>query len=101
LSLFVAMLVVGGLGTFWGPMLGTALIMVVSEALRDLEEARLIVVGLILLLTIVLAPRGLVPLLQQGWARLQQWMAEDDAPEDGPGEDVPENKPTPQQEGSR
>jgi len=92
LSLFVAMLVVGGLGTFWGPMLGTALIMVVSEALRDLEEARLIVVGLILLLTIVLAPRGLVPLLQQGWARLQRWMAEDD---------VPEDEPAPQEEGSR
>ncbi len=31
LSLFVAMLVVGGLGTFWGPMLGTAVIVVVSE----------------------------------------------------------------------
>jgi branched-chain amino acid transport system permease protein len=84
LSLFVAMLVVGGLGTFWGPMLGTALIMIVSEALRDLEEARLIVVGLILLITIVLAPRGLVPLLQEGWARLQRWMAEDDVPKDEP-----------------
>ena len=53
LSLFVAMLVVGGLGTFWGPMLGTALIIVVSEYLRDFEEARLIIVGLILLVTIV------------------------------------------------
>lgn len=90
LSLFVAMLVVGGLGTFWGPMLGTALIVVISEYLRDFDEARLIIVGLILLATIVLAPRGLVPLLQQGWNRLQRWMAEDDAreaepaPKDGP-----------------
>lgn len=87
LSLFVAMLVVGGLGTFWGPMLGTALIVVVSEYLRDFDEARLIIVGLILLVTIVLAPRGLVPLLQQGWNRLQRWMAEDD---------VHEPKPTPE-----
>ena len=78
LSLFVAMLVVGGLGTFWGPMLGTAVIMVVSEYLRDFEEARLIIVGLILLVTIVVAPRGLVALLQEGWARLQRWMAEDE-----------------------
>lgn len=78
LSLFVAMLVVGGLGTFWGPMLGTAVIVVVSEYLRDFEEARLIIVGLILLVTIVVAPRGLVPLLQEGWARLQRWMAEED-----------------------
>lgn len=78
LSLFVAMLVVGGLGTFWGPMLGTAVIVVVSEYLRDFEEARLIIVGLILLVTIVVAPRGLVPLLQGGWARLQRWMAEEE-----------------------
>ena len=82
LSLFVAMLVVGGLGTFWGPMLGTAVIVVVSEVLRDFEEARLIIVGLILLVTIVLAPRGLVPLLQEGWERLQRWMAEDEATEE-------------------
>ena len=78
MSLFVAMLVVGGLGTFWGPMLGTAVIMVVSEYLRDFEEARLIIVGLILLVTIVVAPRGLVPLLQDGWERLQRWMAEEE-----------------------
>ena len=78
------MLVVGGLGTFWGPMLGTALIVVVSEYLRDFDEARLIIVGLILLVTIVLAPRGLGPLLQQGWNRLQRWMAEDDVQEPEP-----------------
>ncbi len=71
-------------------MLGTALIVVVSEYLRDFDEARLIIVGLILLVTIVLAPRGLVPPLQQGWSRLQRWMAEDEAreaepaPKDGP-----------------
>ena len=49
MALFVTMLVIGGLGTFAGPMVGTALIMVVSEYLRDFEEARLIIVGLILL----------------------------------------------------
>lgn len=93
MSLFVAMLVVGGLGTFWGPMLGTAVIMVVSEYLRDFEEARLIVVGLILLVTIVVAPRGFVAVLQQAWTRLQRWMAEDESavddaappPAEGPG----------------
>lgn len=79
MSLFVAMLVVGGLGTFWGPILGTAVILAVSEYLRDYDELRLIIVGLILLVTIVVAPRGLVPALQGGWRRLQRWMAEDEA----------------------
>ena len=90
MSLFVAMLVVGGLGTFWGPMLGTAVIMVVSEYLRDFEEARLIVVGLILLVTIVVAPRGLVAVLQQGWARLQRWMAEGESAVDNAAPPPPE-----------
>jgi branched-chain amino acid transport system permease protein len=79
MSLFVAMLVVGGLGTFWGPMLGTGLIMIVSEYLRDVEDLRLVIVGLILLVTIVAAPRGLVPAIGNGWRRVQRWMAEDDA----------------------
>ena len=77
MSLFVAMLVVGGLGTFSGPLVGTAVIMIVSEYLRDYDELRLIIVGLILLGTIVVAPRGLVPALQGAWARTQRWMAEE------------------------
>ena len=84
MALFVAMLVIGGLGTFAGPMVGTALVMVVSEYLRDYQEARLIIVGLILLLTIVLAPRGLVPAARDGWARVQRWMAEDDVRDETP-----------------
>lgn len=90
MALFVAMLVIGGLGTFAGPIVGTALIMVVSEYLRDYQEARLIIVGLILLFTIVLAPRGLVPAAREGWARVQRWMAEDDVSEDGRDEPRPD-----------
>jgi branched-chain amino acid transport system permease protein len=82
MALFVTMLVIGGLGTFAGPMLGTALVMLVSEYLRDYQEARLIIVGLILLVVIVVAPLGLVPALQGAWARLQRWMAEEQGPED-------------------
>jgi len=80
MALFVSMLVVGGLGTFTGPLVGTALIMLVSEYLRDFQEARLVIVGLILLVAIVLAPRGLVPAIHDGWARVQRWMAEDETP---------------------
>ena len=86
MSLFVAMLVVGGLGTYSGPLVGTAVIVVVSEYLRDYDELRLIIVGLILLVTIVIAPRGLVPAFADLRRRVQVWMAEDDAAsEDEPG----------------
>lgn len=80
MALFVAMLVVGGLGTFSGPIVGTAVILIVSEYLRDYDELRLIIVGVILLATIVIAPRGLVPAFTGGWQRLQRWMDEDAAP---------------------
>lgn len=80
MALFVAMLVVGGLGTLSGPLLGTALVILVSEYLRDYQESRLIIVGLILLVTMVVAPRGLVPALNGAWARIQRWMAEDEGP---------------------
>ncbi|MFM7717973.1 MAG: branched-chain amino acid ABC transporter permease [Actinomycetota bacterium] len=79
MSLFVAMLVVGGMGTVAGPVVGTAVIMVVSEYLRDFDELRLVIVGLILLATIVLAPRGLVPALEGARSRLSRWVAEDEA----------------------
>jgi branched-chain amino acid transport system permease protein len=101
MALFVAMLVIGGLGTFTGPMLGTALIMIVSEYLRDYQEARLIIVGLILLLTIVLAPRGVVPALQEGWARVQRWMAEDEEEAPAGGEREPEASPVESGKGTR
>ena len=90
MALFVAMLVIGGLGTFAGPIVGTALIMVVSEYLRDYQTVRLIIVGLILLLTIVLAPRGLVPALQDARARVRRWVAEDEA-QDEPGAPLEED----------
>jgi branched-chain amino acid transport system permease protein len=94
MSLFVAMLVVGGLGTFSGPIVGTALITVVSEYLRDYDELRLIIVGLILLVTIVVAPRGIVPAIADVRRRVQAWVAEDEAPPEeepaaGAGEEVP------------
>jgi branched-chain amino acid transport system permease protein len=93
MSLFVAMLVVGGLGTFSGPLVGTAVIMVVSEYLRDYDELRLIIVGLILLVTIVVAPRGVVPAVQGAWARAQRWMAEDAGDGAAPAEPMTEERP--------
>lgn len=81
MSLFVAMLVVGGMGTVAGPIVGTAVITVVSEYLRDFDELRLVIVGAILLSTIVLAPRGLIPSLDVARSRVSRWLAEDEAPE--------------------
>jgi branched-chain amino acid transport system permease protein len=78
MTLFVTMLVVGGLGTVSGPLVGTAVILAISEYLRDHNEYRLIVLGVILLAMIVVAPRGIVPVLADTRARLERWMSEDE-----------------------
>jgi branched-chain amino acid transport system permease protein len=72
LVLVITMIVVGGWGTFWGPILGTALILVLDEVLRDLLDGgwRLIVFGLLLGVLVVTAPNGLAPWLRE---RLQNF----------------------------
>ena len=61
--------VVGGAGTFWGPVLGSTLITLVPEVLRGVGVSagavRLFVNGLILLLVIVFLPNGLSSLFQR------------------------------------
>lgn len=65
---FVLMVVVGGLGTFWGPLLGAAVVVILSEVLREFipmlipsagGEYQIIVYGIILILLMVFRPEGL------------------------------------------
>jgi branched-chain amino acid transport system permease protein len=69
----LAMIVIGGWGTFSGPIFGTAFIILLEEKwLREgsLQEYRRLVLGLMLACIAVLAPRGLFPLLTDGVRRL-------------------------------
>lgn len=56
------MVVIGGTGTFLGPILGAFLVESVPELLRVAESFRLPIFGLLLIGTILFAPRGLVAL---------------------------------------
>ena len=62
IGLLLAMIVVGGWGSFWGPILGALLVMGVSEKLHDIEDWRLLIFGAWLVATIVYLPGGLVSL---------------------------------------
>jgi branched-chain amino acid transport system permease protein len=52
-------IVIGGTGGFFGPMLAAFLVISVPEVLRSFEAYRLPTYGLILLITILFLPRGL------------------------------------------
>ncbi|MHA0043060.1 branched-chain amino acid ABC transporter permease [Deinococcus sp. PEB2-63] len=60
-------LLVGGLGTLAGPLLGTALIYSLTQTLKGLQDYQYIVFGPLLVLLVMYAPHGLAGL----WARLR------------------------------
>jgi branched-chain amino acid transport system permease protein len=59
LMLLLAMIVVGGQGSKWGPIFGCATIMVLNESFRDLPEWRGFAVGVTMMLVLLVWPRGI------------------------------------------
>jgi len=57
----LSMAVIGGLGTIWGPVLGAIIITLLPEYLHGADEYRLIIYGLLVLITLAVFPRGLFP----------------------------------------
>ncbi|WP_336659892.1 branched-chain amino acid ABC transporter permease [Leucobacter sp. USHLN153] len=90
MTLIVTMMVVGGLGTITGPIIGTILISFVQMQLQDVPEVRFVALGIVLLIVILAMPRGLVPFISGLWARFEFWMNEDQDWTDDDYEDEPE-----------
>ena len=67
----LAMIVIGGWGTFGGPIIGTILLSVLSELLQGVSQYRLVIFGLILVVTIVVAPQGLTGLFTSVLRRVE------------------------------
>lgn len=74
MTLLVTMLVVGGLGTVMGPIVGTLIIASVQAQLEQWPEVRLMFLGVILLVMILAWPRGLVPVFSDLNVKFQNWM---------------------------
>jgi len=68
-------MVVGGRGSPWGPIVGTSVLMTISELLRGSKEYLPLVYGAVLIPVILFYPRGLVGLphsISQWFARRRQ-----------------------------
>lgn len=59
----LAMIIVGGVGRFLGPILGALLLTVLGEVLREFGDFRMLLYGGIVMLFVLGAPRGLAGLL--------------------------------------
>lgn len=57
--MFLTMLLFGGTGSFWGPIIGAIAVLLINESLRDLQNLQMLVFGILMLLVIVAIPGGL------------------------------------------
>jgi branched-chain amino acid transport system permease protein len=68
--LYVTMAIVGGLGHFWGALLGAAALTVLNEVLRPTGVYRQLVLGVCLLLVMLFMPQGIWEATMSGLRRL-------------------------------
>jgi branched-chain amino acid transport system permease protein len=102
MSVYVTMLVIGGLGTATGPIIGTILVQIVATVLVTHPGAEFTILGIFLLVIVIFVPDGLSGLIGRYWRRIATWAAEG---EDGEPEAQSETQPgagpqAGQQEGS-
>ena len=60
---FITMIVLGGLSSIFGGVIGAALLTALPQAIADLQDYKNIVLGLILIVIMIFMPRGIVPTL--------------------------------------
>ena len=63
------MVIIGGAGTLYGPIVGAAVVTGLRNYLSVYVESWVIALGLVYILAVFFAPRGIVGLLPQRWAR--------------------------------
>jgi branched-chain amino acid transport system permease protein len=71
----VMYIVIGGMGTFWGPLIGTLFLVTLPEFLRMFQEFRLLILGVLLIITITFLPDGIIGGAKLLWRRGTQLLA--------------------------
>jgi branched-chain amino acid transport system permease protein len=89
MSIDVTMLVIGGLGTVTGPIIGTVLVTAIQTKLINYPGWQLTVLGAVLLVIVVFVPGGFVGVFSRISRRVGAWVGEED--------DVPPGDPEPDQ----
>jgi len=69
--LLVTMVVLGGMASLWGAVLGALFLTFLPEALRVIENLDILVYGAILVLCMMFLPGGLVEGTQKGWGAVR------------------------------
>lgn len=67
---YLLMVIIGGMGTILGPILGAIFLLILPELLRSINDYRMIIYGAMLILTIMFLPGGFVGLYRNVKSRL-------------------------------
>lgn len=71
----IIMLILGGVGSLWGPAVGAAIVELLKFGVSSETERWVLILGLIFILTVFVAPKGLTRLPGQLWARQRRRQA--------------------------
>jgi ABC-type branched-subunit amino acid transport system ATPase component/ABC-type branched-subunit amino acid transport system permease subunit len=71
---FLLVIIMGGAGSLWGPVIGTIVFFVLPELMTGLASWRMLVYGVGLLVLITYAPHGLEGALRSLWAYAPDWL---------------------------
>lgn len=85
MSIYVTMLVIGGLGTITGPIVGTIVVTAVQQALIDHPGTQLTVLGVVLIAIVIFVPRGIAFEAGRVRDRVVRWMNEEEDVPPSPG----------------
>jgi ABC-type branched-subunit amino acid transport system ATPase component/ABC-type branched-subunit amino acid transport system permease subunit len=77
---YVLMLIVGGSGTTFGPLLGALLLTALPQLLVEFQQYHLIILGIILLVFVVFLPQGIASLLGTRLIRWRKTPADENSP---------------------
>jgi branched-chain amino acid transport system permease protein len=66
-------MLLGGIRSFAGPIVGTAVLVIFPEFIRELKSFVPVVLGVIMMLVVFLMPNGVVGLIEKGWAWIREY----------------------------
>ena len=70
--LLVLITMIGGVGTMAGPIVGAAVFLVLPEVLRLSPAVQPVLIGVVLILVVIVLPRGVVGTLRDAWRRARR-----------------------------
>lgn len=70
--LLIVMVILGGVGTVWGPLIGASIVVLVENVVSNSVERWPTLLGLIFILVILFARAGIVGSIENAWRRWQK-----------------------------